>query len=830
MQPVTDPDLLAILNGGAPAAGGPVYGPAPTPPKPPAQRAPEQVEGDLLRNQLLRRKLAEEPEGPGSGNPERAPQIRTILGNIANLRNMSDDMLAVGKLSGRVGDWWGVGSLLGQNRANVEGALQMVEGDLTQQQIAILAEMNNGNGVSGMANTAAEARRMAAAVANLDPDQDLEQFTTGLDRAEQYYLRALAREMGLNADDPAVLQQLRDEVLTPAPTQEAPAQPEQDEGLSGTVSDETPSPYDPGGPLNPQTPRGPLGGGSFLSNLGTATQSTLAGLAQGAAGVYDLPMQAAQGIQRGINYAVGEGGGALMDMVGANSAADWWRQGSQGVESDIASRPSLSGLIEQVSPTPPGHEAARFASQLVGGAMVPIGPKAAPRIAAPNTAAQPARSAAREVIDEGVRNNVRVMTSDVRPPRTFIGKAARATGERIPYAGTGGPRAKQQGERVEAVRELAREFGADASVDYLDQVADDLGKTRGGKLTALSRQKNTVIDSVQTPLAPANVARTLEAIDAQVQRLSGIDATEYAPVIDRLTRFGANIASGKNLRQVEENRKLLGAMFEDATLASLKSEGQKAINAIYAPLREDMADFIGANAGPAAKGQWSRANRELAGMAGELSDNVFRGVLRDAETTPENVAKLLFSKKPSEVGRLVSNLSPAGRAKAQSAVIARAIEQSGGLENISPDRFANTIGKLGQSAGVVFEGADLARLQGLERLLQATKQAGAASAAPPTGVQNAPAVGGFAAGSLFGNAALPVLASVGGLARLYESTVVRNMLVGLGKSPKGSKAESQLLERILKVATSQTQIRGGAANDVIAASPSRVAAGEQDDN
>ena len=51
-----------------------------------------------------------------------------------------------------------------------------------------------------------------------------------------------------------------------------------------------------------------------------------------------------------------------------------------------------------------------------------------------------------------------------------------------------------------------------------------------------------------------------------------------------------------------------------------------------------------------------------------------RNVLRSNESTPENVARLLFSKKPSEVRRLVGNLSPDGQARAQAAVINRAVE------------------------------------------------------------------------------------------------------------------------------------------------------------
>ena len=130
---------------------------------------------------------------------------------------------------------------------------------------------------------------------------------------------------------------------------------------------------------------------------------------------------------------------------------------------------------------------------------------------------------------------------------------------------------------------------------------------------------------------------------------------------------------------------------------------------------------------------------------------------------------------------------------------------------------------------MVFEGADLARVKGLERLLQSTKQAGVASAAPPTGAQNMPLLMG-ASVPMTGGASVAFLGGIGGLARAYESATMRNLLAGLGMSKPGSQNESRLLERILKVATSQTQIRGSAANDVLAASPSRAAASEQEND
>lgn len=551
----------------------------------------------------------------------------------------------------------------------------------------------------------------------------------------------------------------------------------------------------------------PQQGGSGLMD---ATQNAIAGAVQGAGGaLYDFPMDVAGGVEKGITYALTEGGGALADAVGAEGVADWWREAGGKRMEDLNNPNALANqrvtdVVERVSPTPEGMGGARFAAQLIGGAAVPFGPKAAPKVSAPVNPV--ARSAARETIEAGAENQVRVMTSDVRPPSTFLGKAARTAGERIPYAGTGGPRAAQQQERVDAIKRVAQEFGYDEAVPYLDDIAADLASTRGAAISNLTKAKDSVIDNIQ---GAVQAPKALAEIDRQIAKLKGINEEAFAPVIAKLENFKGALSSGKSLREVESNRKLLGDLFSDPNLASIRGEGQRAINAIYGPLRDDMGAFIQRFGGDEAFNKWKGANARLADLAGELDSAVFKSVLSKAETTPEDVARLLFSKKPSDVRRLVSNLSPEGLRKARAGIIHLAIEKAGGIDNISPDRFANAIAQNSKAAGIIFSGDDLARLNGLQRVLQATKQASVAGAAPPTGVQSTPIVGGYAAGSLFGAAAVPWLGGIGGLARLYESPATRNLLVGLSRTKPGSKAEGAILDRIAAAAAAQAEIQGG---------------------
>ena len=414
--------------------------------------------------------------------------------------------------------------------------------------------------------------------------------------------------------------------------------------------------------------------------------------------------------------------------------------------------------------------------------------------AAPNALAQTSSRLipnAQQVVNTGKASGVRVLTSDVRPPTTRTGKLGRNAGDSIPIAGTAGPRAAQQTERVEAVQKLMKEFGADDTA--IEAVSKDLLATRGATIGKLTQAKKSVIEGIPGAVpAPKAIAE----IDKQVAKLSGIDAKAYAPVIERLNDFKNALQSGKNLEQVEGQRRLLGDLFADTSLASIKGDGQKAINAIYDPLKQDMGAFIEAAGGPAAKARWAGANERLSAMAGELDASAFKNLLNNAETTPESAAKIIFGKTPSDMKRLYGSLSEKGRTKAQSAIMFQALEKSTSNDMISPQKFATAMEAMSKATGVFFSPADKARIDGITRLLKATQHAADAAANPMTGAQNTPLIAGLSIGQLFGTAALPATAGAGLLARVYESAPVRDAFLRLGRTKLGSPQERAMLPKV----------------------------------
>lgn len=118
----------------------------------------------------------------------RIPQIATGLSAIQDLRNLSQQPFSTGKQAGNLSETPLFGSLLGQNRANLEGSIEILRGIIIQDQLARLAKLNPA-GIASLANSPSEQERFVSAIANLDPNQDREQFLIGLKRAEEYLKR-----------------------------------------------------------------------------------------------------------------------------------------------------------------------------------------------------------------------------------------------------------------------------------------------------------------------------------------------------------------------------------------------------------------------------------------------------------------------------------------------------------------------------------------------------------------------------------------------------------------------------------------------------------------
>lgn len=450
-----------------------------------------------------------------------------------------------------------------------------------------------------------------------------------------------------------------------------------------------------------------------------------------------------------------------------------------------------------------GGQVAQLVGGIVGG-ITGSGMANARGFDAPDVAARS------QAIKEAESRGINVMTTDVVKPQTFIGRSAQTMGERIPVIGTGGMRKAQNVERIRAIRSTLDEFGATDAAKASDEVMADLIKTRGDALSKYSTQKNEVIDRLATR-GTVPVDNAIDAIDEEsIKLFKNANVPEIASVIDDLTALRTNL-QGKDMRSLEQQRILLGEKYKSPEMAAVRSIAEKALAKIYGPLRQDMGEFIKNNGDRRDYTKWAVANKQLSNLAGELDNSALKSVLRRGDATPEAVQGMLFSKKPSEIRALYSQLSPGGKANARMAILARAADKSAyetadGALSLSPEKFANEAKKLGGSIDVFFSGQELRSIKGLVRAIELTRRASESGVMTKTGQElYGPAALGL--GALNWKAALAGGVTTGALARMYESKPVRDMLVKMPSMRRGTAEEAELAKRIIAAvqAESQTQ-------------------------
>lgn len=508
--------------------------------------------------------------------------------------------------------------------------------------------------------------------------------------------------------------------------------------------------------------------------------------------------------------AAGAGGAGGMAAAGraVQTAAGQAAPVAREVGRMIAAQP-----ITQVAGGAGAGAAGQIAQEAGVGPLGQIGAALAGGVAGA-TAAAPRRTPVPGLAlrtQEATERGIPVMTSDVVPPQTFMGRTAQQTGERVPLAGTGPLRAEQQQARAAAVRDLLRQFGAEDAASVSDNIMLDLSAKRSGELQKYSGLKSEVINRLNAA-GEVPVPRATAAIDNQISELQALRSEEYAPIIAKLEDWKASI-QGQGLANVEMLRKQFGESFQAPELAAIRSTGQKVLSSIYGPLKQDMKDFITQVGDRRDVTKWQVADKRLSELAGDLNMGTLKSVLRTGDATPEVVERLLFSQKPSEIRQLYSSLTPAGRANGRTAILARAADKArfqteDGSVSFSPERFNAELKRLQPQIGVFFRGDGanhLAQVEGLSRALTLTQRAGQAAVSTASGQQAVPFVAGGFLVDLLGTfgASFAAAGGVGLTARIYESAPVRNLMIQLGRAAPGSAEEAALFKRL--AATIQTQ-------------------------
>lgn len=466
----------------------------------------------------------------------------------------------------------------------------------------------------------------------------------------------------------------------------------------------------------------------------------------------------------------------------------------------------LAGQAAQEAELGPGGQ---LAASLVGG----VG---GARLAQPRSL-QVAPATMQGAVKQAQELNVPVLTSDVAPPTSRAAKVVQLMGESLPIVGTGPVRVSQNKARIEAVRNLLKDFGAEDAAKASDDVMADLASKRSADLQKYTGAKTEVIDRLgQSGTVP--MTNTIQAIDDQIAKLQSLNLPDLAPVITKLDGWkqslqgkvelpdGSITFQGQNLTNIEQIRKVIGDTFKSPELANVRGVGEKALSGIYKPYKQDMEAFITQVGERRDVAKWKVADKRLAEMAGELDMGTLKSVLKRGDATPEVISQMLLSKKPSEVNQLYSSLTPTGRANARSSLLFEASkkarsEMADGSIVFEPNIFNAELNRLKPQMSVFFKGDDLKQIEGLSRVLELTKRASDANkisgfvptGAPLSAAALASAMGGGAMGFL---KTLGTAASIGAITRIYESAPVRNLMIKIPRTIPGSKEEAALMKRL----------------------------------
>ncbi|EAA5916615.1 injection protein [Salmonella enterica subsp. enterica serovar Newport] len=416
-----------------------------------------------------------------------------------------------------------------------------------------------------------------------------------------------------------------------------------------------------------------------------------------------------------------------------------------------------------------------------------------------NTASAVSRSAMGKIapekqaqIDFAKQNNLPLMTTDVVPPETNIGKQARTLAERIPLAGTGGLRSAQQSARENLVKTFSDNVGGISDT----QLYNSATKGQQQFINAAGKRYNRIIDAMGD--TPVDITNTVKAIDNQIANITRPGASQDRAAVSVLQQFKDDITSGpNNLRLARENRTNLRKRFMAAQDEVDRDTLEKAAKSVYDAYTSDMKKAVATNLGPQESANMARVDRSWAKFNDMMSNTRVQKALQNGKTTPEDVTKLIFSQSPAERSQLYKLLDDKGRQNARAAIVQRAMDKATDASgNVSVEKFINEMHRNRKQAATFFRGEHGKYLDGVMKYLDSTREAATGAASPLTGQLMA---GPAALASMLNPIAAKAVAigaGVGLAGRAYESRLLRNAMLKLANTPKGSTAYDRAIRRV----------------------------------
>ncbi|MDG4696414.1 hypothetical protein P7V44_09200 [Providencia sp. CRE-3FA-0001] len=404
-----------------------------------------------------------------------------------------------------------------------------------------------------------------------------------------------------------------------------------------------------------------------------------------------------------------------------------------------------------------------------------------------------------QLLRNAEQNGVDVFTSDVLPPRG-LGRQFQQTGEQS-IGGTGNRRAVQAEQRealLESLPQLTeREFGI-----YAPHVMQ--GEVRTG-LRAAKEQHGGVINRITEQMGDAALVpnRSVNVLDGAIRQL-GNRLNPNQNAIQTLTRLRDRLVNGESFAEWRNLRTQLREDLQGEALA-MPSNLDTLYQSVNRAMTSDMNTSVSNSLGGAVLNQLRNANNAYRVVARGVEKTGLKNALEKGDVTPELINNLVYSKRPSDIARIYGMVNENGRNQIRAAYLTKAYEKANG----SPQRMATQLNQLinqsnGQIFNTVFNPRQRQIVEGIRDVLEATERASTANAVTQTGMSLLTPTR-IASGLLTGGTATVIEGGMGLIARMYESPRIRNMLLRLHNTPRGSTARDRAITNIINTLTASGQ-------------------------
>ena len=405
------------------------------------------------------------------------------------------------------------------------------------------------------------------------------------------------------------------------------------------------------------------------------------------------------------------------------------------------------------------------------------------------------------LVDAGKSFDVPLLTSDVYPPTSFLGKWVSGKSDQMGALGSGSARVSQQKARVDVLEGLAREYNVSIDSPFFEDIVKSLSDKNAKVLERGNIQRRAAIDSL-TPYGEVSFDNTALAVKEIIDKELRLGDRANQGVIKEAESY-LSALNGKNFddaaairtRLIQQQKDLEGSSSE------VKTPSIQSTSRIKSAIDEDLLNFARKNDEKAAS-NWLKANRNLSEQLTTVKRSELKRLIDKGDVKPEMISTVLRSGKRSELKRLAANLGQKGKQSVRAAIVKDLLDKSGLFKIDSPinvNKFTTELSKTNtkQAIDVFFTEGQKSQFSALERLMDATRRAQEASVNTKTGQELVP-LGAFSMAGYGLNAAplttLAVAGTTSAALKAYESKPFRTLLTRIARTKRGSAEEKKIFE------------------------------------